>query len=42
MRQELIDLRNSILQGRYTDALALVDELEGISKQAILGNIRLI
>ncbi len=40
MTQELIDLRNSILQGRYTDALALVDELEGMSKQAILGNIQ--
>ena len=40
MTQELIDLRNSILEGRYADALAIVDELEGMSKQAILRNIR--
>jgi hypothetical protein len=40
MTQELIDLRNSILQGRYTDALAIVDELEGMSKKAIIGNIQ--
>ncbi|MFM6336349.1 MAG: DUF29 family protein, partial [Dolichospermum sp.] len=39
MTQELIDLRNSILEQRYTDALAIVDELEGMSKQAILRNI---
>ena len=39
MTQELIDLRVSILEGRYSDALALVDELEGMSKQAILRNI---
>jgi Domain of unknown function DUF29 len=39
MTQELIDLRSSILEGRYTDALAIVDELEGMSKQAILRNI---
>jgi hypothetical protein len=39
MTQELIDLRNSILEGRYEDALAIVDELEGMSKQAILRNI---
>ena len=36
MTQELIDLRTSILEGRYADALAIVDELEGMSKQAIL------
>jgi Domain of unknown function DUF29 len=41
MTQELINLRNSILQGRYTDALAIIDELEGMSKQAILRNIEL-
>ena len=35
MTQELIDLRNSILQGNYADALAIIDELEGMSKQAI-------
>ncbi len=40
MTQELTGLRNSILQGRYTDALAIVDELEGMSNQAILRNIQ--
>lgn len=40
MTQELIDLRASILEGRYEDALAIVDELEGMSKQAILRNIQ--
>ena len=39
MTQELIDLRASILEGRYEDALAIVDELEGMSKQAIVRNI---
>lgn len=39
MTQELADLRASILQGRYADALAIVDELEGMSQQAILRNI---
>lgn len=39
MTQELIDLKLSILEGRYEDALNLVDELEGMSKQAILRNI---
>jgi len=37
--QELLDLKNSILEGRYEDALAIVDELEGMSRQAILRNI---
>ncbi|AFY33411.1 DUF29 family protein [Calothrix sp. PCC 7507] len=40
MTQELIDLRTSILEGRYADALAIVDELEGMSKLAILRNIQ--
>ena len=40
MIQELIDLRNSILEARYTDALAIVDELEGMSRQAILRQIQ--
>ncbi|MFB2920384.1 DUF29 family protein [Aerosakkonema funiforme] len=40
MTQELIDLRKSILEGRYSEALAIVDELEGMSKQAILRNIQ--
>jgi Domain of unknown function DUF29 len=39
MTQELLDLRNSIIEGRYEDALAIVDELEGMSQQAILRNI---
>jgi Domain of unknown function DUF29 len=39
MTQELLDLRRSILEERYEDALAIVDELEGMSKQAILRNI---
>jgi len=39
MTQELIDLRNSILQVNYADTLAIIDELEGMSKQAILRNI---
>jgi len=40
MVQELIDLRNCILEGRNEDALFIVDELEGMSKQATLRNIR--
>lgn len=40
MTQELIDLRNSILQGRYADALAIVDELDWMSKKATLRNIK--
>ena len=39
MVQELSDLRQSIVEGRYQDALAIVDELEGMGKQAILRNI---
>ena len=39
MVQELSDLRTSILEGRYEDALAIVTELEGMSKQEILRNI---
>ena len=39
MVQELIDLRTSILEKRYDDALEIVDELEGMSKQAIIRNI---
>ncbi len=30
MTQELIDLRTSILEGRYQDALNIVDELDWI------------
>ncbi|MBK1986861.1 DUF29 family protein [Sphaerospermopsis aphanizomenoides BCCUSP55] len=40
MTQELIDLRNSILEQRYADALAIVDDLEGMSRQSILRNIQ--
>ncbi|WP_017654016.1 DUF29 family protein [Fortiea contorta] len=40
MTQELIDLKTSILEGRYADALAIVDELEGMSKQANLRQIK--
>ncbi len=40
MTQELIDLRTSILEGRYEDALAIVEDLEGMSRQAILRNIQ--
>ncbi|MCC5668615.1 DUF29 domain-containing protein [Nostoc sp. CHAB 5784] len=40
MTQELIDLKNSILERRYADALAIVDELEGMSKKAILRQIK--
>ncbi|ELS05605.1 protein of unknown function DUF29 [Xenococcus sp. PCC 7305] len=39
MVQELISLRQIIVEGRYQDALEIVDELEGMSKQAILRNI---
>jgi hypothetical protein len=39
MTQELIDLRNYIIDGKYEDALELIDELEGMGKQAILRNI---
>lgn len=39
MVQELIDLRQSIVEGRYQDALDIVDQLEGMGKQAILRNI---
>ncbi len=39
MTQELVDLRNSILEGRYEDALIIVDELEDMSKRAIIRNI---
>ena len=40
MTQELIDLRNSIIEGRYADALAIVDELDWMSKKATLRNIK--
>ncbi|OKH39681.1 hypothetical protein NIES2119_05325 [[Phormidium ambiguum] IAM M-71] len=39
MVQELLDLRASILAGRYEEALTLIDELEAMGKQAIIRNI---
>ncbi|MGL6343046.1 MAG: DUF29 family protein, partial [Waterburya sp.] len=39
MVQELIELRQSIVAGRYQEALDIVDELEGMGKQAILRNL---
>jgi len=39
MTQELMELRRSLMEGRYEDALSLVDELESMGKQAILRNI---
>jgi hypothetical protein len=39
MTQELLDLRRCLVEERYDDALALVDELEEMSKQSILRNI---
>ncbi len=39
MTQELIDLRNSILEGRYEDAFIIIDNLEDMSKKSILRNI---
>ncbi|WP_277876811.1 MULTISPECIES: hypothetical protein [Cyanophyceae] len=40
MTQELTDLRNYILEGRYDDALSLLDELDGMSKKATLRAIK--
>lgn len=39
MTQELIALRQSILEGRYVDALEIIDDLEEMSKQATLRKI---
>ncbi|MCC5636002.1 DUF29 family protein [Nostoc sp. CHAB 5844] len=39
MTQELIELRQSILEGRYEDALEIIDDLEEMSKQATLRKI---
>lgn len=39
MTQELTDLRNSILEGRYDDALSIVDELESMSKEDKINKI---
>lgn len=40
MSQELVDLRISILQGRYQDALAIVDDMEEMSRKSILRKIK--
>lgn len=40
MTQEIIDLKKSIIEGRYADALLIIDELEGMSKKAILRQIK--
>jgi len=40
MTQELIDLRNSILEERYVDALVIVDELDWMSRKATVRNIK--
>jgi hypothetical protein len=40
MTQELVDLKNSILEKRCGDALAIVDELEGMSEKAILRQVK--
>lgn len=37
--QELTDLRNSILEGRYQDALEILDELDGMSRKEIIRKI---
>ena len=39
MTQEFLELRSLLESGRYSEALVVVDELEDISKQAILRNI---
>ncbi|WP_366558114.1 DUF29 family protein [Okeania sp. SIO3B5] len=38
--QELIDLRTCILQGRTRDTLALIDELDAMSKKDIIRKIK--
>ena len=39
MTEELTALKEKILSGAYSEALDLIDELEGMSRQAILRNI---
>ncbi len=38
--QELIDLRTCIMEGRNRDALAIIDELDGMSKKEIIRKIK--
>ncbi|HIK13493.1 MAG TPA: DUF29 family protein [Oscillatoriaceae cyanobacterium M33_DOE_052] len=40
MTQELIDLKTCLIEGRYAEALEIVEELESMSKQAILARIQ--
>jgi hypothetical protein len=40
MREELADLRHHIQHGQQTEALAIVDELDDMSRKAIVRNIR--
>lgn len=40
MTQELADLRQSIVSGHYDEALVIIDELEEMSKKAILRTLR--
>ncbi|GCL41233.1 DUF29 family protein [Dolichospermum planctonicum] len=39
MTQELMELRQSILEGRYDDALEIIDDLEDMGKQGTLRKI---
>ncbi|MDY6805926.1 MAG: DUF29 family protein [Cyanobacteriota bacterium] len=38
--QELIDLRTCIMEGRTSDALIIIDELDGMSKKDIIRKIK--
>ncbi|MDY6806326.1 MAG: DUF29 family protein [Cyanobacteriota bacterium] len=40
MIQELIDLRQSIIEGRTDDALEIIDDLEGMGRKSLLRNIK--
>jgi hypothetical protein len=40
MREELANLRHHIQYGQQTEALAIVDELDDMSRKAIVRNIR--
>jgi hypothetical protein len=40
MTQELADLRMSILEGRYSDALTIVDDLESMGRKGVIRNIK--
>ncbi len=40
MIQELIDLRQSIIEGRTDDALEIIDDLDGMGRKSLLRNIK--